>query len=256
MLLVVVAALPCGWIKWKMVRKERERAAVAEISEKFYVYYDWQFLHKANPPGPAWLRKLLGDDFFSSVEAVQMKYNVTDEWLGRLEPFADLKSFSLDTATDITDQGLLCIRKFKRLHSLSLYRTGVTDATLEYIRGLTELRHLVLANTKVTDAGLSHVKDLKKLEDLNLWGTLVTDAGLVYVKGLSELRSLNICYQTGVTDASLRHLKGLSKMTYFNAIDTGMTESGIAELQKALPNCKIYWGQSGKEATDDLLRPL
>ncbi len=30
--LVLVAAVPCGWLKWKMVRKERERRAVAEIS--------------------------------------------------------------------------------------------------------------------------------------------------------------------------------------------------------------------------------
>jgi len=205
---------------------------VAEISEKFYVYYDWQFPNnKPNPPGPAWLRKLLGEDFFSSVETVRAKYHITDEWLSRLEPLTDLKSFDLESCTDITDEGLLCLKKFKRLNAVMLYRTGVTDAGLEHIRGLTELRRLVLANTVVGDAGLANVKDLKKLEDLNL------------------------C-QTGVTDASLTLLKGLSKLTYFNAIDTGMTESGIADLQKALPNCKIYWGQSGKEATDDGLRPL
>jgi len=40
--LVLVAAVPCGWLKWKIDRKQKERAAVAEINNLGgQVYYDW-----------------------------------------------------------------------------------------------------------------------------------------------------------------------------------------------------------------------
>ena len=59
-----------------------------------------------------------------------------------------------------------------------------------------------------------HLKRLNNLEDLNFAGTEVTDAGLVHIKGLPKLKTL--------------YLQG-----------TKITNAGIAELQQALPNCKI-----------------
>ena len=59
-----------------------------------------------------------------------------------------------------------------------------------------------------------HLKGLAKLQDLGL-GNGVTDAGLVHLKGLTNLTNLILPYHTQVTDA------------------------GVAELKKALPNCDI-----------------
>ena len=71
-----------------------------------------------------------------------------------------------------------------------------------------------LYGTQVTDADIVHVKDMTKLQTLDVGQTPTTDAGLVYLKGLTNLYSLNLRY-------------------------TQVTDAGIAELQKALPNCKI-----------------
>jgi hypothetical protein len=69
--LVVIAAVPCGWLKWKLDRKATERAAVAEIREAGgEVWYDWEVAHVRNPRGAQWLRRLFGDDFFSNVVKV------------------------------------------------------------------------------------------------------------------------------------------------------------------------------------------
>ena len=68
---------------------------------------------------------------------------------------------------------------------------------------------------QITDVGLAHLKGLTKLQGLNLTGTQITDAGLV-------------------------HLKGLTKLWGLNLMDTQITDAGVDELQKALPNCKIY----------------
>ena len=45
--------------------------------------------------------------------------------------------------------------------------------------------------------------------------------------------------QSPVTDAGLTHLKGLKALTYLGLNRTQITDAGVAELQKALPKCKI-----------------
>ena len=67
--------------------------------------------------------------------------------------------------------------------------------------------------TGVTD--LKGLKDLKQLTTLYLGGTQVTDAGLKELKDLKQLTSLNLLVTEQVTD------------------------DGVADLQKALPGCKI-----------------
>jgi len=54
-----------------------------------------------------------------------------------------------------------------------------------------------------------------------------------------DLKTLDIS-NTPITDAGLPHLKDLTNLTYLNLIETQITDSGVAELQKALPNCKIH----------------
>ena len=67
---------------------------------------------------------------------------------------------------------------------------------------------------KVTDAGLKELADLKQLTTLELQSSPVTDAGLKELADLKQLTSLSL-YQTQVT------------------------ADGVADLQKALPGCKI-----------------
>ena len=42
-----------------------------------------------------------------------------------------------------------------------------------------------------------------------------------------------------ITDTGLVHLTGLTKLTYLDLRNTSITDAGIAELKKALPNCGI-----------------
>ena len=42
-----------------------------------------------------------------------------------------------------------------------------------------------------------------------------------------------------MTDAGLKELAPLKNLTSLNLSDTKVTDAGVKELQKALPNCKI-----------------
>jgi len=64
--------------------------------------------------------------------------------------------------------------------------------------------------------------ELKQLQELEVADGDVTDAGLEHLKHLTQLKELDLCY-------------------------TVFTKQGIADLQKALPNCKITIDEAGGE---------
>ena len=67
---------------------------------------------------------------------------------------------------------------------------------------------------------------------------VIADAGLVHIKGLTQLERLTLS-RTKTTDVGLVHLKGLTELQKLWLSGTQITDAGAAELQKALPNCKI-----------------
>ncbi len=163
-------------VSWLAVegRQARRQAEVVEWIQKYggWGHYDWAVdangheIPNPTPPGSSWLRRILGDDFFSAV--VQLEFD---------DP-------------NITDAGLEHLKGVTQLRVLILTDTGVTDAGLEYLKCVTQLRVLGLCGTKITDAGLEHVKELSQLQLLLLAGTKITDAGLEHLKGLTQLRWL------------------------------------------------------------------
>ena len=137
-----------------------------------------------------------------------------------------------------TNAGLEHLKGLANLKTLFLADTQVTAAELEHLKGMTNLQTLYLAETQITDAGLVHLKGLTKLEYLNLGRTKITDAGLEHLKGLSKLQALYL-WSTEITDTGLLHLKGLTKLGRLDLLRTNVTDAGVADLQQALPNCKI-----------------
>jgi len=132
------------------------------------------------------------------------------------------------------------LKELKLLRSLTLTYSTVSDAELVYLQVLTNLRVLELvSNRKITGIGFQHLAG-SKLESLNCDSTSMTDEGLAYVKQLTQLKTLNLG-STNVSDAGLKHLAGLSKLDHLTLQRTSVTAAGVAELQKALPNCRIQW---------------
>ena len=164
---IVVLSLPCGWFGWKLRAAQRQRAVVeALLKSDISVRYDFEFEYDdtitraervgAKPPGPAWLRAVLGDDLFRSVYEIILPGRpakpFTDVDLAQLEDVPTVRLLYLDDA-QVTDAGLRHLEALTKLEALWLERTRVTDAGLEHLKGLTRLRELWLIGSAVTDAG-------------------------------------------------------------------------------------------------------
>ncbi len=258
--LVTAAAVPCGWFAWKLDHKKRERAAVAEIQKiRGHVYYQWPpgkwSADMHTPRGPEWLRKRLGDDFFSDVVGVLVSHSrVTPDWLRHLEPLTELKA-AYFTHTRIGDDGMRYLTRFKKITELHIDST-VSDAGLAYLCEFPALTNFAVPGGKtygldnqadITDVGLSHLKGLKRLEVLFLSGTHVTDDGLAHVSGLVNLTDLTL-EDTAITDRGLVHLEPLTRLKLLSLRRTKITAAGRARIQKALPNCTIYPRQRAARA--------
>jgi predicted nucleic acid-binding Zn ribbon protein len=129
------------------------------------------------------------------------------------------------------------------LGARDVYVEAMGPPWLEYRLGrvafvLDRTRRVWLGGPQITDAGLVHLRRLSRLQKLELHGARMTDAGLVHLK---ELRRLQLFKLTGkrITDAGLVHLSGLSALKELYLGATRVTDAGIAELQKAIPNCRI-----------------
>jgi hypothetical protein len=242
LVLTFAVAVPCSWLATEMKWAREQKAAVENIRSKaggFAMYnyeYDVSLRGSAEPGGPAWLRGLLGRDFFIDVAAVQFA-RTTDADLEPLRSWSQLQNVGLSD-TEVTDAGLEHLRGSRKLQYLFLVNTPITDAGLEHLKGLSQLECLYLGGTQVTDAGLEHLKGLSQLQGLDLCGTQVTDAGLGHLKGLSQLQLLNVS-GTEVADAGLEHLNGLSQLKYLGLNGTQVTDAGMGRVRKALPNCRV-----------------
>ena len=114
----------------------------------------------------------------------------------------------------------------------------VTDAGLVNLKGLTMLQTLILGETKVTDAGLMHLKRMN-LKMLDIPTEAKTDIGLKHYLAAKQPPTQLFLFGWQITDAGLAHIKGMTSLRKLYLTDTKVTDAGIAELQKTLPNCRI-----------------
>jgi hypothetical protein len=188
LVLTVAVAVPFNWMSVEMKEARRERdVRKAFTAQRCSVIYasgacvSGMEEEGTNHPAPAWLRALLGVDFFDDVV------------LARIPPTRG-------------DAAVLTAIELNRLRELDLGLSHVTDAGLAHVQGLTRIRRLRLRDTNFTDAGVVHLKGLTELQSLDVGGTRITDASLEQLKGMPRLRDLWLD-GTLVTDQGVKRLR-------------------------------------------------
>ena len=217
--LMIVVTLVCAAAGLASNQANRQRRAIERIqAARGIVYYDYQLDAKLGPrtddplpPGPDWLRDVIGVDYFGTAAAVGVNLG-SDELLAAAGELPHLKALRIFCDSKITDGGLAHLKGLTELQSL--YLRGVHDSGMASLNGLTQLQALYVTQTNLSDAGLAPLQGLCQLRELYLSQTQITDAGLVHLSGLTNLQTLD--------------LHG-----------TKVSVAGVKDLQKALPNCKI-----------------
>ena len=270
---VVLTAAVFLTVMYRQAARQREAvAAVRRLGG--WVCYNCRYdasgrMTSASPPGPRWLRSLLGDDFFGRVEGVKLSSverleglgdfqllsrpcpGVTDDAMRHVAALPDLQWLAL-SGTEITDAGLAQLEALAGLQRLWLDDTQVSDAGLEHLAALTRLRTLSLRRTRTSDAGLVHLAALAGLDRLHLEGTdctlpgvlhlltglqnrslpeALTVAGLAKCDDAGQVVSLDLS-TTGAGDEALTHVERLPHLQWLFLAGTTITDAGLVHLEK------------------------
>jgi hypothetical protein len=170
LLLIAVAAI---WLSFWTNRVRTQKQAVDYITRHgggaLYSYQANAGRTEPTPPGPAWLRNLLGIDYFDHVSQVYfIGDSFTDADLEYLDNFPDLQFLQINCA-NITNEGLAHFKYVRGLKQLEIYSDKINDDGLVHLQQLQELTDLKMC-CLVTDAGMEQLVPLKKLCKLIIYG--------------------------------------------------------------------------------------
>ncbi len=133
--------------------------------------------------------------------------------------------------------------KLARLPKLKHLWTGGfpidDDQFKELMTRAVRLEHLGLGESRITDKGLEAVRCRPELTMLGLGRSpLLTDQGMANLLQLPGLGFLGLP-ETAITDDGLKTLQKIATLKQLDVRGTKVTAAGVAEFQKALPNCKV-----------------
>jgi hypothetical protein len=144
-LVVTVFAVWLGVEVNEVRRKARAVSVIESCSGKVTYDYEWSvteaYRPHATPPGPRWLRRLLGEYYRANVVEVQL--------------FAGHGR----TPENLNDDAARSLIALSDVKWLVLMDTRITDAGLEHLKGLKKLERLDLEGSLVTEKGVETLKN-------------------------------------------------------------------------------------------------
>jgi hypothetical protein len=192
LIFTVIVAVASAWLRSEVESKRQEREAVAAIVQAGgTVDYDYQWDYRQSgqpgqsvkPPGPGWLRGLLGENFFARVRSVSFD---------RM-PGADVNAVAPN------------LDRIAGVRYLYFNNSNLADDGLAHVKGMSRLEVLYLDGTKISDAGLANLQGLW-LIDLGFRGTNISNAALPVLKSMRGLHYLDL-KETRVSKAGAEDLK-------------------------------------------------
>jgi Leucine-rich repeat (LRR) protein len=272
LLVTFLVATACGWFANRLQRAHRQADAIkvltmagATVIYAHQLDRDQPFdaskpVTRSSPTAPEFLRRLLGDDFFSSVVAVtklrsgkhadaafQALRDLPDVEILVVEGFHESiegikvgDQLGYQISPPITDRNIAELASLRGLKQLDISGCReVTDDGIAILKSLPLLERLNLSRCAITGNGIAPVASLKKLRELSLEATKVDDDGLRHISTLPNLRELNL-WNTKITSAGLRHLTKLTNLESLEIESEKITDESVAHLS-SLTRLKELW---------------
>lgn len=185
------------------------------------------------------------------IPALEANGLITDEVLARIAKLDFVTSLSLGGARELSDDGLLHLRRMPQLECLELneYPGGkLTDHGLQVLLHLPNLRKFEMTwQSGISDRGVANLRFCERLEEVDLMGSPTGDGAIEALQGKAKLRR----FSTGklVTDA------GLSLLHHFPLLETAddqgaqllidgpFTNAGLASLARleGIFQLDLFW---------------
>jgi hypothetical protein len=216
----------------------------------------------------------MGIDHFANVDCVVLwDQNRVSQALTHLKQLTTCRSLILQfNSTQLTDEEIVQLATLMHLRELAVQLPKETDRLLAGVQRLGNLESLrLVGGDRVGDEGLQHIGRWTRLRRLNIgidtgndglaplvgltrlvelgligrfaWepapAAQIGDAGLLHLAGLKSLRSLVLMNHPGISDEGLVHLRGLTELRELDLTESNVTDAGLADLQKALPKCRM-----------------
>lgn len=190
--LVLLLTIACIWLAVVFNQCRRQRRAVeAIVNAGGQVTFDYQERkgEEATPPGPTWLRSILGEELFRTPVEVRIKgEGIDDAFLAEHLPgVSSVRRLSIRSDL-VTDKAMSDIAGLEKLNWLHIVSGQITDKGLASLPNFDECELFVLVCPRVTDAGMTHVAALRKVDTLVLNCKPLTPDGIRRLKGLNGVR--------------------------------------------------------------------
>ena len=179
LVLMLLVSIGMGWFAMKMRQAKRRRAAVNAILDGGGDVSDWsrhfaptyqgwqtpsqgklvrwgQAVYDEESRAHAWIRWLLGDDFFTHPVSATIRNDVGMEHLDGLPLLENL----LLASNQITDADLAHLKCLSRLQVLYIISNSITDAGLEHVKGISTLGKVHIASSQVSDSGMKSLQQM------------------------------------------------------------------------------------------------
>lgn len=259
LVLVLISAVIFAGLGWRWRRAQRQ-AAIVEALRKTgvaHVMYDYE-VHTSDEGDlgrvtivPQWLRRVLGEDFFSDVHDVtigpasRVATQPPDGWKPPLggravsesqcrralriaASLTQIRSLYIQDAV-VRQEALEQLTCWEQLSDLRIDGCDVRDEDLAPLSRAVNVRSLHLHRQPIGDAALVHLRPMRKLNALGLGLTDVTDKGLNELASFPDLEELWL-FQTAVTDAGMPHVGRCPKLQFLELSATSVGDEGARYL--------------------------
>ena len=285
----IVITLLCIWLGFKVNAAHRQHEAVEAILRVGgEVTFDYQLVSvpnspdefttnlNASPPGPAWLRNLIGDEYFREVVEITIEDRaIAESDFAQLAKVPYLRRIGLGSTPIILDEHNFrppvkasesepwddfhrpISNGFSDNRSGNGFTSGVAvrpirDADLVVLQNLSQLRAVVLIDNDITGSGLASLVGLKHLREFRIFSFKLDDSAAEEIGEMTNLRELSVG-GTRLADKSLRLMRLQDKPDPEHLLLDGgpFSDDGLAKL-KVLTKLKSLYLEGGHLTPDQL----